>query len=89
MSDIITWIKRLGLKEDERFIIEPKIDGLSATCRYRDGKLIYTATRGDGEYGQDISHIAEYVKDIPGAISFTMDDIEVRGELYLPRNTES
>jgi DNA ligase (NAD+) len=88
MSDIITWIKRLDLNESEKFIIEPKIDGLSATCRYRGGKLIYTATRGDGEYGQDISHIAEYVKDIPETISFTTDDIEVRGELYLPRNTE-
>ncbi len=87
-SDIITWIKRLGLKDNERLIIEPKIDGLSATCRYRDGKLIYTATRGDGEFGQDISHIADYVKDIPGKISFTKEDIEVRGELYLPRNTE-
>lgn len=88
MSDIITWIKRLDLNESEKFIIEPKIDGLSATCRYRGGKLIYTATRGDGEYGQDISHIVEYVKDIPETISFTKDDIEVRGELYLPRNTE-
>ena len=87
ISDIVTWIKRLGLKEDERLIIEPKIDGLSATCRYRDGRLVYTATRGDGEYGQDISHIAEYMKDIPGEITFTMEDIEVRGELYLPKNT--
>ena len=87
MDEIITWIKRLNLREDERFIIEPKIDGLSATCRYRDGKLIYTATRGDGEYGQDISHIAEYVKDIPRRINFTKEDIEVRGELYIPRNT--
>ena len=86
-GDIVTWIKRLGLKEGVRFIIEPKIDGLSATCRYNNGKLVYTATRGDGEYGQDISHIAEYVKNIPETISFTMDEVEVRGELYLPRNT--
>jgi len=88
MSDIITWIKRLGQEEGEKFIIEPKIDGLSATCRYRNGKLVYAATRGDGEYGQDITHITEYVNDIPDRINFTMDDIEVRGELYLPRNTE-
>jgi DNA ligase (NAD+) len=87
MGDVITWIKRLGLKDGERFIIEPKIDGLSATCRYKDGMLMYVATRGDGEYGQDITHIAEYVEDIPSAVSFTMDDIEVRGELYLPRGT--
>ncbi|HNX23053.1 MAG TPA: hypothetical protein PKG60_03340 [Spirochaetota bacterium] len=87
MDDIISWIKRLNLKDDEKFIIEPKIDGLSATCRYKEGKLVYTATRGDGEYGQDISHITEYVKDIPRNVSFTREDIEVRGELYLPRNT--
>jgi len=87
-GDVSSWLKRLGLKENEKFIIEPKIDGLSATCRYIEGKLVYTATRGDGEYGQDISHIAEYVKDIPHTINFTKEDIEVRGELYLPRNTE-
>jgi len=87
IGDIITWIKKLDLNENERFIIEPKIDGLSATCRYKEGKLIYAATRGDGVYGQDITHIAEYVTDIPASINFTMDDVEVRGELYLPRNT--
>ncbi|MCL2154707.1 MAG: hypothetical protein FWH53_03480 [Leptospirales bacterium] len=88
ISDIANWIKRLELKEGEKFIIEPKIDGLSATCCYKDGKLSYIATRGDGEYGQDISHIAEYVKDIPNSIDFTKEEIEVRGELYLPRSTE-
>ncbi|MCL1834250.1 MAG: hypothetical protein FWG49_07090, partial [Leptospirales bacterium] len=88
INDIASWIKRLELKGDERFIIEPKIDGLSATCCYKDGKLAYVATRGDGEYGQDISHIAEYLNDIPRSIDFTKEEIEVRGELYLPRSTE-
>jgi len=88
VNDIASWIKRLELKKNEKFIIEPKIDGLSATCCYKNGKLSYIATRGDGEYGQDISHIAEYVKDIPKSINFTKEEIEVRGELYLPRNTE-
>ncbi len=87
MGDVESWARRLSLEENEKFIIEPKIDGLSATCRYSGGKLVYVATRGDGEYGQDISHIAEYVGDIPSAVAFTEEDIEVRGELYLPRNT--
>ncbi len=88
VGDIAAWLKRLGLLKGEKLIIEPKIDGLSATCRYRNGKLFYVATRGDGLYGQDISHIAEYVKDIPRKLTFSSDDIEVRGELYIPRYTE-
>ncbi len=87
MDDIRKWMKRLALPENEKFIIEPKIDGLSAACRYKKGKLVYTASRGDGITGQDITHIAEYVRDIKKKISFTDEEIEIRGELYLPKNT--
>jgi len=87
MADVKAWLKRLSGIELGDFILEPKIDGLSATCRYRDGKLVYVATRGDGDVGQDITHIAEYAGDIHREISFTKEEIEIRGELYLPRNT--
>ncbi len=87
MDDIRKWMKRLALSEKEKFIIEPKIDGLSAACRYKKGKLIYTASRGDGITGQDISHIAEYIVDIKKKIDFTDEEIEIRGELYLPKTT--
>lgn len=86
MDEITSWIKKLAVPAGQPFVIEPKIDGLSATCMYRKGKLVYAATRGDGVTGQDISHIAEYVKDIRAAISIK-EDVEVRGELYLPRDT--
>lgn len=88
MDDVRAWLKRLAGVEITGFVLEPKIDGLSATCRYKNGKLVYVATRGDGEAGQDVTHIAEFVADIPDKISFTVEDIEIRGELYLPRNTE-
>jgi len=88
MDDVRTWLKRLDGVEITGFVLEPKIDGLSATCRYTDGKLVYVATRGDGETGQDVTHIAEYVSDIKQTIALTNNDIEIRGELYLPRNTE-
>ena len=87
IDDIASWIKKIDIGRESGFIIEPKIDGLSATCRYRKGKLVYIATRGNGIEGQDISHISVYVKDIPDSIDFTDEEIEVRGELYLPRNT--
>jgi len=88
MDDVKTWLKRLAGVDITGFVLEPKIDGLSATCRYIDGRLVYVATRGDGETGQDITHIAEFVSDIPQKIVFTNAEIEIRGELYLPRNTE-
>jgi DNA ligase (NAD+) len=88
MEDVKTWLKRLAGVEITGFVLEPKIDGLSATCRYKGGSLVYAATRGDGEMGQDVTHIAEYVSDIPQKIDFTKEDVEIRGELYLPRNTE-
>lgn len=87
IDQIAKWMKKLDLPEDQIFCIQPKIDGLSATCRYRNGQLVYVATRGDGAVGQDISHIASYMNDIKKTISFTKDDVEIRGELYLPRNT--
>jgi DNA ligase (NAD+) len=88
MEDVQSWLKRLAGVEITGFVLEPKIDGLSSTCRYKNGKLVYVATRGDGEVGQDVTHIAEYISDIPQNISFSKDDIEIRGELYLPRTTE-
>lgn len=87
ISQIEKWMKKLSLPESQVYCIQPKIDGLSASCRYRDGKLLYVATRGDGRTGQDISHIARYMTDIKETISFSHGDIEVRGELYLPKDT--
>ncbi|MDC7223443.1 MAG: hypothetical protein PQJ60_06845 [Spirochaetales bacterium] len=86
-ADVHKWMDRLDLGEDLVYCLQPKIDGLSATCRYREGKLIYTASRGDGAVGQDISHIAAFMEDIPETIDFTRGDVEIRGELYLPKDT--
>lgn len=87
IGQVEKWMKKLDLPDSQVFCIQPKIDGLSATCRYRDGKLLYVATRGDGATGQDISHIASHMPDIRKSIGFTNEDVEIRGELYLPRDT--
>jgi len=82
------WMKRLDLSDDETYIIEPKIDGISASSVYENGKLQYVATRGNGIIGQDISHVSRYIDDIKKTISFDSSRIEVRGELYIPKDTE-
>jgi DNA ligase (NAD+) len=86
-EDANKWFKKLDLPGIE-YCLQPKIDGLAATCRYNDGKLLYVSTRGDGITGQNISHVSDYIEDIPKTINFTLEDIEIRGELYLPKDTE-
>ncbi|WP_187759746.1 BRCT domain-containing protein [Thiospirochaeta perfilievii] len=86
-EDANKWFKKLDLPGIE-YCLQPKIDGLAATCKYNNGRLVYVATRGDGKIGQDISHIAKYVDDIKEGITFSLGEVEVRGELYLPKNTE-
>ncbi len=88
LQEVKKWLNKLSPQPSWKLTVQPKIDGLSATLGYNHGRLNYVATRGDGEQGQLISHIAAYIDDIPQGIDFTMDRIEIRGELHLPKNTE-
>ena len=65
---------------------ELKIDGLSVSLLYKDGKLVRGATRGNGVVGEDITHNVETIKNIPLSIDFK-DDLEVRGEIYMPKKS--
>ena len=68
------------------YICELKIDGLSVSLLYKNGKLIRGATRGDGTTGEDITHNVKTIKSIP--LSLPEDiDIEVRGEIYMPKSS--
>lgn len=65
-----------------KYVCELKIDGLSVSLLYRDGKLVRGATRGDGVTGEDITHNVRTIKSIPLSIPFK-EEIEVRGEIYM------
>ncbi len=66
------------------FSVEPKIDGLSVSLEYRNGVFVRGSTRGDGTTGEDITANLMGIKGIPKHIDFT-GDLEVRGEVYMPR----
>ena len=67
-----------------KYVAELKIDGLSVSLLYRNGELVRAATRGDGVVGEDITHNAKTIKDIPLRIKQPID-IEVRGEIYMSK----
>ena len=67
-----------------KYVVELKIDGLSVSLLYRNGELVRAATRGDGVTGEDITHNAKTIKDIPLKINKPID-IEVRGEIYMSK----
>ena len=68
------------------FICEPKIDGLSFSAIYEDGKLKYAATRGNGFTGEDITRNVKAIKDLPLKINTNMHELEVRGEIFITKN---
>ena len=69
-----------------KYVCELKIDGLSVSLLYKNGKLVRGATRGNGVVGEDITHNVETIKSIPLTIPY-QDDIEVRGEIYMPKKS--
>ena len=64
---------------------EPKIDGISASLIYKNNKIIRGLSRGDGEYGEDITENLLTIKDIPQILHGENIDkeFEIRGEVYI------
>ena len=86
-SDIINFDTRIR-KENiiPKYVCELKIDGLSVSLRYKDGILLYAATRGNGITGEDITDNVKTIKTIPLKLKKKID-IEVRGEIYISKKT--
>ena len=78
----------LGLAKDEtvEVVAEPKIDGLSVSLSYEDGRLVRGATRGDGSTGENVTTnlttIASLLKEVDGKMPSVLD---VRGEVYMSK----
>ena len=86
IRDFIDRIKRfLNIDFVPAIFCEPKIDGLSFSVTYKNGRLITGATRGDGYMGEDVTNNIKTINNLPKVINNAPDFLEVRGEIYIEK----
>ncbi len=91
-EEVAEWLARmrrfLNLPENAPLACtaEDKIDGLSCSLRYENGKLVRAATRGDGQVGEDVTANVAHIADIPQQLPAGVPAVfEVRGEVYMEK----
>jgi len=99
-DDARAWFERINKIDDRvekaKFVVEPKIDGLSVVLHYRDGLFVQGATRGDGEIGEDITSNLRTIRAIPlripvqttgkpsSMVNRPPSYLVIRGEAFIP-----
>ncbi|MCX5702407.1 MAG: NAD-dependent DNA ligase LigA [Candidatus Omnitrophica bacterium] len=80
--------KGLGTGQEVEYVVELKIDGVSANITYEKGRLSVGATRGDGETGEDVTQNIKTIRAIPLLMmgKDVLNFIEIRGEIYMERS---
>ena len=68
--------------ENKKFVVETKIDGLTASLEYKNGIFVRGSTRGNGLVGEDVTENLKTIKNIPNKLSENID-ITVRGEVFI------
>jgi len=76
---------RQTIGEKIEYIVEKKIDGLSVSLEYENGKFIRGSTRGDGITGEDVTLNLRTIKSIPLVLKESIPYIEVRGEVFISK----
>lgn len=82
IQELYLFIKKI--LEKSYIILQPKIDGVAVSLVYKTGILDSLSLRGNGYEGEDITHYASYIKNIPLSINYK-DPLDIRGEIYLPK----
>lgn len=86
MEEIIAFEKKVrAAVKSPKYVVEPKIDGLSVSVEYQNGKLVRASTRGDGFVGEDITENILTISSLPKKISSDVSYLEVRGEVFMSK----
>jgi DNA ligase (NAD+) len=90
IEETVKWCERVKKKLNDgniEFIVEPKIDGVSASLTYVDGILTTGATRGDGKVGEDVTLNIKTIKDVPHKLHINNPPnfFDLRGEVYIDK----
>ncbi|XCA33565.1 MAG: NAD-dependent DNA ligase LigA [Wolbachia endosymbiont of Polyergus mexicanus] len=83
VEKFLSKIKRFLIEDKIEILCEPKIDGLSFSAIYEDGRFVKAATRGDGFLGEDVTHNVATIKGFPKSLQGVQGRLEVRGEIYI------
>lgn len=85
-GEVRAFVERMKQYDPEcEFTVECKIDGLSVSLVYENGRFVRGATRGDGKVGEDVTENLRTVRTIPLNIGIAEPYVEVRGEVYMSR----
>ena len=90
LAEVEDYIEKINEKakendiEDTNYVVETKIDGLSAALEYKQGKFVRGATRGNGLVGEDVTENLKTIKTIPMELKEKIDII-VRGEVFISK----
>lgn len=90
-DELKTWYEKLqknySLDTPPELVCELKIDGLAVSLSYEDSKFILGATRGDGIVGENITNNLRMIKAIPETLPKSVKELEVRGEIFMPKSS--
>ncbi len=86
LKDFDDRIKRNLATDNYQYIVEHKIDGLSAILRYENGSFTLGATRGNGRVGEDVTHNLKTINSIPLKLRKDNIDVELRGEVFIRKD---
>ncbi len=86
IDEVVNFTQAIRLRyPDASFSVEEKIDGLSLSLRYKNGKFVLAHTRGDGlHYGEDVSENAKELVNLPLQLPENIEELHLRAEVYLP-----
>ena len=91
MNEIVDFVQKITERaeeekiENKNFVVETKIDGLTADLEYKNGLFVRGSTRGNGFVGEDVTENLRTIKNIPQKLSENID-IEVRGEVFISKS---